>query len=117
MRRSADEEHDADDHDRLWKNKTRARSRPARHSPRRPAGRMADPAPSKPPGAPPRPVITSTLLFRMMNPELYVGYNRWIAGVGTLVCGAAIAKVAHMKYEREVELARNPPPAYDDDDE
>ena len=78
---------------------------------------MADPAPSKPPGAPPRPVITSTLLFRMMNPELYVGYNRWIAGVGTLVCGVAIAKVAHTKYEREVELARNPPPAYDDDDE
>ena len=67
---------------------------------------------SKPPARP-----TSTLLFRVFNPELYVGYNRWIAGVGTLVCGVAVAKVAHMKYEREVELARNPPPAYDDDDE
>ena len=77
---------------------------------------MADPAPSKPPGAPPRPVITSTLLFRMMNPELYVGYNRWIAGVGTL-CVAWRLPRWRMKYEREVELARNPPPAYDDDDE
>lgn len=52
-------------------------------------------------GAAQKPVVTSTLLFRMMNPELYVGYNRWVAGIGTIVCGLAIAKVAHMKYESE----------------
>ena len=57
-------------------------------------------------GAAQKPVVTSTLLFRMMNPELYVGYNRWIAGVGSLVCGLAVVNVGLMKYERERELKR-----------
>ena len=78
-------------------------------------------APPKPPPAPPqKPVITSTLLFRIANPELYMGYNRWIAGIGSVVCGAALLKVAHMKYEVEVEKARNPTArrrGNDDDDE
>lgn len=56
---------------------------------------------SKPPARP-----TSTLLFRVFNPELYVGYNRWIAGVGSLVCGLAVVNVGLMKYERERELKR-----------
>jgi hypothetical protein len=64
--------------------------------------------PTPKPAATQKPVITSTLMFRMANPELYVGYNRWIAGVGSLVCGAAIAKVAYMKYEHEVDKATNP---------
>ena len=57
---------------------------------------------------PQKPVITDTLLFRMMNPELYVGYNRWIAGIGSVVCAVAIAKVAHMKYEHENEKKAPP---------
>jgi hypothetical protein len=68
---------------------------------------MVEPNTPKPP-AQQKPVVTSTLLFRMMNPELYIGYNRWIAGVGSLVCGIAIAKVALMKYEHEMEKAGNP---------
>ena len=54
---------------------------------------------SKPPARP-----TSTLLFRVFNPELYVGYNRWIAGVGSLLCGMAVVNFALMKYELEREL-------------
>jgi hypothetical protein len=42
----------------------------------------------------------------VFNPELYVGYNRWIAGVGSLVCGLAVVNVGLMKYERERELKR-----------
>ena len=56
---------------------------------------------SKPPVRP-----TSTLLFRVFNPELYVGYNRWIAGFGSLVCGLAVVNVGLMKYEHERELKR-----------
>lgn len=70
-------------------------------------------------GKPPvqqKPVITSTLMFRLANPELYIGYNKWIAGVGSLVCAAAIAKVAYMKYEHEMEKANNPRREHDDED-
>lgn len=44
---------------------------------------MVAPPTPKPPVQ--KQVITSTLAFRLMNPELYVGYNKWIAGgrVGT----------------------------------
>ena len=78
--------------------------------------RMVEPPNPKPP-VQQKPVVTSTLLFRMANPELYIGYNRWIAGVGSLVCGVAIAKVCHMKYEFEMEKARNPRWEYEDDDD
>ena len=47
-----------------------------------------------------------TLLFRLFNPELYIPYNRWIAGIGSVVCAAAIAKVAYLKYEFEAEKSR-----------
>tara|TARA_B110000305_G_scaffold211218_1_gene245458 strand:- start:106 stop:393 length:288 start_codon:yes stop_codon:yes gene_type:complete len=56
------------------------------------------------PTPPPRP--TSTLLFRVFNPELYVGYNKYIAGIGSLICGIAIMNVGMMKYEADAELKR-----------
>ena len=55
---------------------------------------------------PQKPVIKDTLLFRVFNPELYIPYNRWIAGIGSVVCAAAIAKVAYLKYEHEAEKSR-----------
>jgi len=60
-------------------------------------------------GGSPKPPIkapTSTLLFRVFNPELYVGYNKWVALGGSLICGMAILNVGLMKYEREMELKR-----------
>ena len=51
-------------------------------------------------------MIRDTLLFRVFNPELYIPYNRWIAGIGSVVCAAAIAKVAYLKYEHEAEKSR-----------
>lgn len=80
---------------------------------------MVEPHPTPKPTTPPvqqKPVVTSTLLFRMANPELYVGYNRWIAGVGSVVCGVAIAKVAYMKYEHEMDKAKNPRREYEDEE-
>lgn len=74
------------------------------------------PAGPKPPPVQQKPVITSTLLFRMANPELYIGYNKWVAGIGSLVCGAAIAKVAYLKYEHEIEKAKNLKREYEDDE-
>jgi|TARA_B110000977_G_scaffold189359_1_gene258729 hypothetical protein len=45
-------------------------------------------------------------LFRVFNPELYVGYNKYIAGIGSLICGIAIMNVGMMKYEADAELKR-----------
>lgn len=77
---------------------------------------MVEPPTPKPP-VQQKPVITSTLMFRLANPELYMGYNKWIAGVGSLVCAAAIAKVAHMKYEHEMEKSKHPPRREYEDEE
>ena len=70
-------------------------------SPRASATRMVENTPK-----PQKPVIRDTLLFRVFNPELYIPYNRWIAGIGSVVCAAAIAKVAYLKYEHEAEKSR-----------
>ena len=70
-------------------------------SPRASATRMVENTPK-----PQKPVPRDTLLFRLFNPELYIPYNRWIAGIGSIVCAAAIAKVAYLKYEFEAEKSR-----------
>ncbi len=70
-------------------------------SPRASATRMVENTPK-----PQKPVPRDTLLFRLFNPELYIPYNRWIAGIGSIVCAAAIAKVAFLKYEFEAEKSR-----------
>ena len=58
-------------------------------------------------GGPPPPIRpTSTLLFRVFNPELYVGYNKYVAGIGTLICGMALFNVGMMKHERDLEVKR-----------
>jgi|TARA_B110000977_G_scaffold197083_1_gene278805 hypothetical protein len=42
----------------------------------------------------------------VFNPELYVGYNKYVAGIGTLICGMALFNVGMMKHERDLEVKR-----------
>ena len=64
-------------------------------------GGSTPPTPTPTPKPPvQQPLIpTGTSLFKLMNPELYVPYNKWIALVGGVVCGAAVLNVGRLIYE------------------